>query len=78
MVSKVLVRDPLVKRRKTGNKALKVKTNGQTMEIFFFPLGEEVRDGEDTPSKIICDHKKAVGIKSADFHSRYRNLEIRL
>lgn len=62
MVAKVLVRVPLVKRRKTGDKALKVKANGQTKRIFFSP-GEGVRDAENTPLEILCDHKKAVGIK---------------
>lgn len=47
MISKVLVRVPLVKRTKTGDKALKVKTNldkpGQILtnqEKIFFHWGE--------------------------------------
>lgn len=60
MVSKALVRVPLVKRRKTGDKALKVKTNKQTnQDNFLSPLGEGVRSGENTPPKIICGHKKS-------------------
>lgn len=43
MVSKVLVRVPLVKRRKTGDEALKVKTNGQTRRIFFSTGGGRER-----------------------------------
>lgn len=63
MVAKVLVRVLLVKRRKTGDKALKVKANGQTKRIFFSQGEEGVRDAENTPLEILCDHKKAVGIK---------------
>lgn len=48
MVAKVLVRVPLVKRRKTGDKALKDKANGQTKRIFFSPGGGSERCGEYT------------------------------
>lgn len=75
MVAKVLARVPLVRGRKAGLKALKVKTKWTNQESIFSTGGG---DGDNKALEITCEHKKAVGIKTDYFHLRGRNLESRL
>lgn len=75
MVAKVLARVPLVRRRKEGLHALKVKTKWTNQESIFSSVGE---DGQNKPLGINCEHKKALGIKPGDFHLKGYKLEIGL
>lgn len=56
-----------MRRRKAGVKTLKVKTKWTNRENVFSTEGG---DGENKPLEIICEHKKAVGIKPDYFDLR--------